>query len=144
MCKYQCCRSEMFIPGPGSEFFHPGSRIQGQKYSGSRIRIRIKEFKYFKTKILFLSSRKYYPGCSTWIPDPDLDFCPYLIPDPGVKRAPDPGSATLVDTMRSCSCGSLGVLTPVTGWLGGCYPRRFKLTSRKLTWKYYMRTCPLH
>ncbi len=29
------------------EFFHPGSRIQGQKDSGSRISIRIKEFKYF-------------------------------------------------------------------------------------------------
>ncbi len=32
---------------PGSELFHPGSRIQGQKDSGSRIRIRMKEFKYF-------------------------------------------------------------------------------------------------
>jgi hypothetical protein len=32
---------------PGSEFFHPRSRIQGKKDSGSRIRIRIKEFKYF-------------------------------------------------------------------------------------------------
>jgi hypothetical protein len=28
------------------------------------------------------------------IPDPDLDFLP--IPDPGVKKALDPGSATLV------------------------------------------------
>jgi hypothetical protein len=28
---------------PRSEFFHPGSRIQGQK----RFRIRLKEFKYF-------------------------------------------------------------------------------------------------
>jgi hypothetical protein len=42
----QCCGSGMFIPDPGSEFFHPGSRIQGQKDFGSRIRIRIKEFKY--------------------------------------------------------------------------------------------------
>jgi hypothetical protein len=29
-------------------------------------------------------------------PDPDLDFYPSLIPDPGVKKAPDPGSATLL------------------------------------------------
>jgi hypothetical protein len=29
------------------------SRIQDQKYSGSRIRIRIKEFKYFNSKNLF-------------------------------------------------------------------------------------------
>jgi hypothetical protein len=32
------------------------------------------------------------------IPDPDLDFYPYRIPDPGVKKAPDPGSATLPKT----------------------------------------------
>ncbi len=31
----QCCGSEMFIPDPGSEFFHPGSLIQGQKDPGS-------------------------------------------------------------------------------------------------------------
>ncbi len=30
-----------------------------------------------------------------FIPDPDLDFYPSRIPDPGVKKAPDPGSATL-------------------------------------------------
>jgi hypothetical protein len=28
-----------------------------------------------------------------FIPDPDLDFLP--IPDPEVKKAPDPGSVTL-------------------------------------------------
>jgi len=30
------------------------------------------------------------------IPDPDPDF--FTIPDPGVKKAPDPGSGTLVYT----------------------------------------------
>jgi hypothetical protein len=35
------------VPDTGSEFFHPASRIQGQKDSGSRIRISIKEFNYF-------------------------------------------------------------------------------------------------
>jgi hypothetical protein len=64
----------MFIPDPGSDFFHPGSWIL------------IKEFKYFNPKKLFLSSWKYDPDCSSRIPDPDL------IPDPGVKKAPDPGS----------------------------------------------------
>jgi hypothetical protein len=34
------------------------------------------------------------PGCSSQIPDLDLDFIP--IPDPGVQEAPDPGSATLI------------------------------------------------
>ena len=30
-----------------------------------------------------------------FIPDPDIDFYSSLIPDPGVKKAPDSGSATL-------------------------------------------------
>jgi hypothetical protein len=34
---------------PGSEFFHPRSRIQGPKDSGSRTRIRIKVFLALKT-----------------------------------------------------------------------------------------------
>jgi hypothetical protein len=78
------------IPDP--TFFHPGSEL-------SPSRIRIKEFKYFKPKKpkkWFLSSRKYDPGCSSWIPDPDADFLP--IPDPGSRgqKATGSGSATLV------------------------------------------------
>jgi hypothetical protein len=91
---------------PGSDFFpsrildpnclHPGSPIL------------IKEFKYFnpppkKAKKWFLSSKKYDPGCSSRIPDPDADFLPSRIPDPGSKRHPIPdpgsGSATLQFTM---------------------------------------------
>ncbi len=80
----------MFIPDPGSDFFHPGSEL-------SPSRILIKEFKYFnpqKSKKRFLSSKKYDPGCSSWIPDPDADFLPSRIPDPGVKKAPNPGSGS--------------------------------------------------
>jgi hypothetical protein len=41
---------------PGSEFFHPGSRV------------RIKEFKYFFTpKNWFPSLRNFDPGCLSWI-----------------------------------------------------------------------------
>jgi hypothetical protein len=43
---------------------------------------------------MFLSSRIYDPGCSSRIPDPDADFL--TIPEPGVKKALDPGSATQV------------------------------------------------
>jgi hypothetical protein len=58
-------------------------------------RILIKEFIYFnpkKAKKWFQSSKKYDPGCSSRIPDPDADFLPSRIPDPGVKKAPNPGS----------------------------------------------------
>ncbi len=64
----------MFIPDPGSECSHPGSRI------------RIKEFEYFNPKKWFLSSRKYDPGCSFRIPDPDPLS---RIPDPNCSH---PGS----------------------------------------------------
>ncbi len=61
---------------PGSETFHPGPRIQGQKNSGSRIRIKGKASGMFNV----------HPGSG---------FFP--IPDPEVKKAPDTrsGSATL-------------------------------------------------
>jgi hypothetical protein len=68
----QCSGSGMFIQDPGSEFFHPGSRVK--KFL---IRIGVKKipdphqkFKYFKPKKSFIYSRKYDPGCSS--PDPDL------------------------------------------------------------------------
>jgi hypothetical protein len=83
---------------PGSDFFPSRSPDPNCLYPGSRIRI--KEFKCFNPKKWFLSSRKYDPGCSSRIPDTDADFYSSRIPDPGVKKAPDPGSgsATLQKT----------------------------------------------
>ncbi len=78
------------IPDPGSEFFR--SRIRIFFYPGSQIRF--KEFKYFNPKKLFLSSGKYDPGCSSRI----QNFYPSRIPDPGFKKAQDPGSARQVLT----------------------------------------------
>jgi hypothetical protein len=87
----QCGGSGMFIPDPGSDFFP--SRIPDPNCLHLGSRILIKEFKYFKKrKKRFLSSKKYDPGCSSRIPDPDADFLPSRIPDPGVKKAPNPGS----------------------------------------------------
>jgi hypothetical protein len=80
-------------PDPRSEFFHSASRIQCLKDSGSRIRFRIKELGIFNRKKGFLSFRKYDPGCSSRIVDPD--FFPSRIPGPEGQKAPDPGSAKL-------------------------------------------------
>jgi hypothetical protein len=74
---------------------YPGSRIRLFSIPDPRSWILIKEFKYFnpkKSKKWFLSSKKYDPGCSSPILDPDADFLPSRIPDPGVKKAPNPGS----------------------------------------------------
>ncbi len=63
---------------------YPGSWIRIFSISDSGSRIRIKEFKYFKPKKLFLNSLKYDLVCSSRI----------RIPDPAVKKAPDPGSGS--------------------------------------------------
>jgi hypothetical protein len=89
------------LPKVGKNAFHkhasfPVLRIRdvypGSEFFPSQIPDRIKEFKYFNPKNILLSSRKYDPGCSSRI----RIFHPYRIPDPGVKKAPDPGSATLL------------------------------------------------
>ncbi len=107
------------------------SRIPDPGSKRTRIRIHIKEFEYFKPKTLFLNSRKYDPGCSSriQIPDPDLWFS--SIPDPGVKKAPDPGSgsATLVvfftcagileQSMGARNCLVIGLsYGPAEGYIG--------------------------
>jgi hypothetical protein len=86
------------IPYPN--FFHPGSRIRiffipdpGSTSNNLSI---------LTPKKLFPSSRKYDPVCSSRIRI--LIFLP--IPEPGVKKAPDPesGSATL-PKIKVCSTG---------------------------------------
>ncbi len=84
---------------PGSEYLHPGSR---SKFCPSQIKNFSIPDQYFfhprsasknltiLTQKWFLRPQKYddYPG--SWIQYPDPDFLP--IPDPGVKKAPDPRS----------------------------------------------------
>jgi hypothetical protein len=79
------------IPDP--TFFHPGSRIRTVSIpdpGSSSKNLSILTPK--KAKKWFLSSKKYDPGYSSRIPDPDADFLPSRIPDPGVKKAPNSGS----------------------------------------------------
>ncbi len=64
----QCCGSGMFILDPN--FFYL-------------------EFQYFIPQKWFLSTRKYDPGCSSRIPDPDPDFLP--IPDPNPQHCQPAG-----------------------------------------------------
>jgi hypothetical protein len=66
------------IPDPN--FFHRGSRIQGQKDSRIRIRIRIKEFNYFNPK-------NVHPGSGPRIRI--LIFYPSRIPGSKRHRIPD-------------------------------------------------------
>ncbi len=70
----------MVIPDP--TFFHTGTRI---RFFPSRIPNSHQRIEYFNPKNCFLSSRKYDPGLSSRI----RIFLP--IPDPGAKKAPDPG-----------------------------------------------------
>jgi hypothetical protein len=67
----------LFIPNPGSEnfIFHPGSASKNLS---------------ILPKKLSLSSRKYDPGCSSWIRI--LIFYPSRIPDPGSRGKKGTGS----------------------------------------------------
>ncbi len=76
-----------FFPDPGSKRF----RVPGPD-PHQRILV------YLNQK-LFISSRKYAPGCSSRIQI--LIFYPFRIPDPRVKKALDPGSATLTELKNS-------------------------------------------
>jgi hypothetical protein len=90
----------MFILDPVSEFFP------------SR--------EYFNTKKWFLSSRKCDPGWSSRIRI--LTFYPFRIPDPGVKKAPDPGSgsATLLKIAEKKVPPLFSLLAQDTGPGLGC------------------------
>jgi hypothetical protein len=83
----QCCGSGMFIPD--LTFFHPGSELSPSQIAGPHQR-KLSILTPQKTKKWFLSSRKYDPGCSSLIPDPDADFLP--IPDPGSRGQKGTGS----------------------------------------------------
>jgi hypothetical protein len=87
----------MFNPDPGSKFFpfripDPGSKRYRIPDPDLHQRIEV-----FSPQKLFLSSWKYDPDCSLRIRTRIriLIFYPSQIPDPGVKKAPDPGSGTL-------------------------------------------------
>ncbi len=88
------------IPDPNC--LHPGSRIRTVSIPdpGSSKNLSILTPK--KAKKWVLSSKKYDPGCSSRIPDPDADFLPSRIQ--GSKRHPIPcpgsGSATLMATVK--------------------------------------------
>ncbi len=116
--QYQCCGSGMLIPDPGSWFLpipDPGSRIQKQQQKRGVKKNLLQNFlcshKFYKianyfsfevlkkkiwanfqriielfTQKIVLSSQKYGFG----IRDPEKNL--FRIPDPGVKKAPDPGS----------------------------------------------------
>ncbi len=130
---------------------YPGSRIRlfsildpNCLHSGSRILI--KEFKFFnpkKAKKWFLSSKKYDPGCSSRIPGPDADFLPSRIPDPGVKKAPNPGSgsATLhVSEWADFPCCAVEALLVINSWLNTAIHTVVQFEGRNIILKIMLKT----
>jgi hypothetical protein len=80
----------MFILDQGSEFFHPGSRFKKIPDPGSGS----KNLSIFNPKTCFYALgnmiRDVHPESGSRI----LIFYPFRIPDPGVKKVPDPGSGS--------------------------------------------------
>jgi len=85
----------MFISDPGSRIRSFPSRIPGQKDSGSRIRIRLQEFKIFNLTNCFPSSL-YDPGYSSQI---RIRILILTHPVSRGQKGTDPrsGSATLLE-----------------------------------------------
>jgi hypothetical protein len=99
-----------WIPDPGMNFFHPRMLDPG---SAS------KNLSILTKKKWFLSSQKYDPGFPSRIRIPDLnpEFLPIpdpdpgsQIPNPGVKKAPDPRSR-----IRICNTGDFWFAQAVGG-----------------------------
>jgi hypothetical protein len=81
---YPGSRIQLFsIPDPGSEL--SPSRIPDPGSSSKNLSI---------LTPWFLSSKKYDPGCSSRIPDPDADFLPSRIQGSKRHPIPDPGSGS--------------------------------------------------
>jgi hypothetical protein len=109
----------------------PGSKISGSNPDPHPHK-RIKVFSKW-----FLSSLKYDPGTGMFIPDPnpgpDLHFLP--IPDPRVKKAPDPGSETLL--LCSCfrnspQCGSWTAgISQLSSWATGRDPEPYHAAAER-------------
>jgi hypothetical protein len=84
-------RIRTLIPARIFSITDPGFRIEGQKDSGSRIRIRIKEFKYLTQKIVSKLSKKL---SGLFITDPGSGSWFFTHPGSRGQKAPDPGSGT--------------------------------------------------
>jgi hypothetical protein len=101
---YPGCLSR--IPDP--TFFHPGSRIRTVSIPDPGSSFKSLSILTAKNpKKWFLSSQKYDPGCSSWIPDPGSGCWLFSHPGSriqGSKRHPIPdpgsGSATLAFAYR--------------------------------------------
>ncbi len=88
----QCCGSGMFIPDPGSWFLpipDPGSRIPDPK-----IATKERGEKKFDVISFYIATKIVTKLSKVWVWDPGSGKNLSRIPDPGVKKAPDPGSGS--------------------------------------------------
>jgi hypothetical protein len=98
---YPGSRIRLFsIPDPGSELFPSRIRTVSIPDPGSSSK-NLSILTPKKANKWFLSSKKYDPGYSSRIPDPDADFLPSRIPGSKRHPIPDPGSGskTLLDAI---------------------------------------------
>jgi hypothetical protein len=82
-----CCRPGMFIPYPGYEFFFSIPDTGSKRF---RIPDPYQRIQVFLTQKFVSKLSEIWSGM--FILDPDLVFFTSRIPDPGIEKAPDPGS----------------------------------------------------
>jgi hypothetical protein len=119
---------------------YPGSRIRLFSNPDPGSRILIKEFKYFNPKLAkkwFLSSKKYYPGCSSRIPDPGTGCWLSPIPDNGSRiqgskkhPIPDPRSRIRIRNTDLIYRGDiLDFFSTLYNTLSSAVPRDFTVSE---------------
>ncbi len=99
---------------PGSEFFHPGSRVKKIPDPGSQTRIHIKKIEVFVTHTIVSKLSAIWSGMSSRIPI--LIFYPFWISGPGTRdlKGTVSGSATLLFTMASIGISVLYVSSSIS------------------------------
>ncbi len=118
----------------GSEFFHPGSRVNKITDPKSQIRIRIEEFKYcIFTQTTALGSRKNNLGCLS------------RIPNPGVKKALDSRSQIRIrNTGNEFKNAKIKLFTKATKISSRKFCATLWNTARNLTFRNVGRRCVRH
>jgi hypothetical protein len=86
-----CCGSGIFIPDPNS--FHPGSALKNLSIFSQKMVSKLSEISF-----------------GLFIPDSDPDSLP--VPDPRVKKAPDPGSG-FATQVADLGCFHIGLASRI-------------------------------
>jgi hypothetical protein len=131
VCKFQCCGSGMFIPNPGSRIKKQQWKTGVKKNKLSYLffgAIHFTKLNYFIFEMLKKKIWANFPRIIELLPkklslssrEPGSGKNLFWIPDPGVQKAPDPGSGSATLVNSTSGQGGDGLVPPPPPQLTGC------------------------